>query len=102
MRKLIALVAAGLVLGAAGIALATNSATQTVSYEVKAINELAITGTPAALTVQAAVAGAQPTLVSDVTTSYAITTNETGKKITGSINTNMPANVRLTKNNDGN
>jgi len=99
MRKLsiIVLVAGSLSL-LSGIAMAATSATQTVTYAVSAINAITVSGNPAALTVNAATAGSAPTAVSDATTTYAITTNETGKKITGAINTAMPAGVTLTVN----
>jgi hypothetical protein len=95
MRKLTALLAAGLVFGASGIAMAGATANQTVTYEIQAINELSASGNPAALIVNAAVAGSAPTLVSDATSTYAITTNQT-RKITGALDTAMPAGVTLT------
>ena len=76
-------------------AVAGSSATQTVTYEVQAINELAVSGSSASLTVNAATAGSAPTSVTDTGTTYAITTNETNRKITGSINTSMPSGVTL-------
>ena len=99
MRKLsiIVLVAGSLSL-LSGIAMAATSATQTVTYAVSAINAITVSGNPAALTVNAATAGSAPTSVSDATTTYAITTNETGKKITGATNTDMPAGLTLTVN----
>lgn len=99
MRKLsiIVLVAGSLFL-LSGIAMAATSATQTVTYAVSAINAITVSGNPAALTVNAATAGSAPTSVSDATTTYAITTNETGKKITGATNTDMPAGLTLTVN----
>jgi hypothetical protein len=98
MRKFIALFAAVLILGAGGVAMASETANQTVTYEIEAINELSVSGNPGALTVNAAVAGAAPTAVEDATSSYAITTNETDRKITGAIDTDMPAGVTLTAN----
>ena len=74
------------------------AATQTVTFEVQAINEIATSGNPAALVVNAAIAGSEPTAVSDAITTYAITTNETLKKITGAIDTIMPAGTTLTVN----
>lgn len=97
MKKLTAiLAAAGLICATSGIALATETATQTVTYEVAAINELSVSGNPGALTVSTATAGSAPNAVSDASTTYAITTNETGRKITGAIDTAMPAGVTLT------
>jgi len=76
-------------------ALAGPTATQTVTYEVTAINELTVSAPTVSLTVNAATAGSAPTSATDASTSYAITTNESARKITGSINTNMPAGVTL-------
>jgi hypothetical protein len=98
MKKLTTLLAvAGLICATSGIALAANTATQSVAYEVSAINELSVSGVPT-LTVNAANAGSAPTEVSDATSTYAITTNETSRKITGAIDTAMPAGVTLTAN----
>lgn len=87
-----ALIIAGL---GAGAAYAGDSATQTVTYEVQAINELSVSAATASLTVNSATAGAAPNVATDATTSYAITTNETNRKITGAINSNMPSGVTL-------
>ena len=98
MRKLTAIFTAALILGASGMAMAGVTANQTVTYEVMAINELSVSGNPGALIVNAAVAGSAPTAVSDASSSYAITTNEAARKITGAIDTAMPAGVTLTAN----
>jgi len=74
--------------------LASNTANQTVTYEVQAINEIAVSGNPDALSVSAAVAGQPPTVVSDNTTHYDYTSNQT-RKITAVLNTIMPTNVTL-------
>lgn len=89
-----AFLAAGF-LSLAQFAFAGDTATQTVTFAVSAINELSVSGSPGALTVATATAGAAPNVVTDSTTSYAITTNEEGRKITGSIDTNMPSGVTL-------
>lgn len=78
-----------------GGAFAADSATQDVTYEVSAINELAVSGDPGALTVSTATAGGQPDAVTDASSSYDITTNGSNKKITAAIDTDMPANVTL-------
>lgn len=94
MKKfLVTILIAGFIMMMSGMAMAGETATQAVGYEVTAINELAITGEPT-LTVNAAVAGQAPTLVSDALTSYAITTNQ-NRKITGAIDTAMPSGVTL-------
>ena len=78
-----------------GLVLGANTAQQTVTYEVTAINEVSVSGDPGNLVVNTATAGSQPTADTDATTTWAITTNESTKKMTGSINTAMPANTTL-------
>lgn len=78
----------------ADVVFAGNTADQTVTYEVTAINEISVSGNPSALTVSAATAGSQPDEVTDSTTTYAITTNQS-KKITGILNSAMPSGVTL-------
>ena len=78
-----------------GVAMAGNTANQTVSFEVSAINELSVSGNPAALVIDSATAGSQPTFATDDSTTYAVTTNEEGRKITGAINPAMPSGVTL-------
>jgi len=94
MRRLLVLTLAGGLLVLPSLAFAGSSATQTVTYQVQAINEVSASGNPAALVVSAAMAGSQPGEVTNTATTYAITTNET-KKITAAIDTAMPANVTL-------
>lgn len=71
--------------------------TQTVTFRVNAINVIRFTGTPS-LTVVAAVAGANPTTVTNSTARWHYTTNQTGAKITGSIATAMPTGTTLSVN----
>jgi predicted secreted Zn-dependent protease len=68
---------------------AAGTAAQTVTYAVSAINELAVTGATASVTVNSATAGSAPSVATDSSTSYAITTNESGRKITGSLDTSI-------------
>ena len=75
---------------------AGDTATQTVTVAVSAINELAVTGSPS-LTVSTATAGEAPDAVT-ATATYAITTNETDRKITAAIDTAMPNEVTLQAN----
>ncbi len=77
---------------------AANSANQTVTFEVAAIDELSVSGNPGALTVNTATAGSQPDAVTDATTTYALTTNAgtDARKITAVLDTAMPANTTLT------
>jgi hypothetical protein len=77
-------------------AFAGSSDTITVNYEVTAINELNIDGASVTLTVNSAVAGANPDQASASTT-YDITTNcaANAKKITAAINTDMASGLTL-------
>ena len=73
------------------------TANQTVTFAVNAINQIAFTGTPS-LTITTAVAGSAPTSVTDATAVWAVTTNQTGAKITASIPTAMPTGLTLSVN----
>jgi hypothetical protein len=84
-----------LVMIAAAAAFAGNTATQTVTFEVQAIDEVSASGNPGALTVSTATAGSEPDDATDISTTYAVTTNGTNKKITGGIDSNMPGNTTL-------
>ena len=95
MKKLITLVSIALIFGLYMNAYSADNVAQTVTYEVQAINEITVSGNPGALVISTATAGSQPTAATDATTSYSITTNGTNKKITGSIDTAMPANTSL-------
>lgn len=72
------------------------TATQTVSYEVAAVDQISVAGSPS-LVVNTATAGNGLTLANAGGT-YAITTNGTNRKITASIDTNMPTGVILSVN----
>ena len=85
--------AAVLVVVAAPFAQA-QTASQTVTFAVNAINQIAFVGAPS-LTITTATAGSAPTSVTDaVTATWAVTTNQTGAKITASIPA-MPAGLTL-------
>jgi hypothetical protein len=88
------LILSGLLLVAAAASANAQTATQSVGYNVNAINQIAVTGTPT-LTVNTAVAGNAPTSASSTGHSWAVTTNQTGAKITASIPTAMPSGVTL-------
>ena len=84
----------------AGAVQAASSDTCTINFEVQAINELDITANSVSLVVNSATASGQPDQATANTT-YAIT-NNTGAsgasptdKITGSINSDMPAGLTL-------
>ena len=70
------------------------TATQVVHFQVNAVNQIAVSGSPT-LAITSAVAGSGLTSVSSTGSSYAITTNEANQKITASIDQPMPAGVTL-------
>lgn len=94
MKKLVLFIAAGFIVLACGNAFA-QTATQTVTFQVTAIDEISASGDPGALIVNSATAGSQPDAATDATTSYNVTTNGSSKKITGSIDSAMPVNTTL-------
>ena len=68
--------------------------TQTVTYAVNAINQIAFTGAPS-LTITTAVAGSAPTSVTNSASTWAITTNQATVKISASIASAMPTGLTL-------
>jgi hypothetical protein len=94
MKKLLFCIVAGLIMLFCGSAFA-QTATQTVTFQVTAIDEISVSGDPGALIVNSATAGSQPDAATDATTSYAVTTNGSSKKVTGEIDSAMPANTTL-------
>ncbi|MEO8620892.1 MAG: hypothetical protein ABI625_07495 [bacterium] len=91
------LVAVALFGAALPIALQAQTATQTVTFAVSAINQVAFAGSPS-LTITTAVAGSAPTSVTNATATWAVTTNQSTAKITASIPTAMPAGLTLSVN----
>ena len=69
------------------------TATQSVTFQVDAINQIAFSGSPS-LVINTATAGSAPTSASAAAT-WAVTTNQTGAKITASIGSAMPAGLTL-------
>ena len=92
-KKLFSTIA--LMLSAASAASA-QTATQTVTFQVDAINQIAFAGSPS-LVINTATAGSAPTQATAAAT-WAVTTNQTGAKITASIASNMPAGLTLSVN----
>jgi hypothetical protein len=78
----------------AATARAQETATQTVTYSVSAISEIEVSGDPGALAVTSA-SGGTFTDATDASTTYNVSTNTTGAKITAAINTAMPAGLTL-------
>jgi hypothetical protein len=73
------------------------TATQTVTFQVTAINQIAVTGSPS-LVINAATAGSAPTSVTAAGNTWSVTTNQSGASITASIPSAMPAGVTLSAN----
>ena len=74
---------------------AAQTASQVVTFEVTPINQLAVSGNPAPLIINTAAAGNAPTSVTSSATTWAVTTNEIGKKVTASLNSALPSGVTL-------
>lgn len=72
-----------------------SSVSQTVSLEVKPISQLVVSGSPAPLVINDAVAGSELTSVSDDNTKYSVTTNLDNMKIVVSISDLMPVGTKL-------
>ena len=81
-------------MGALGGAAELGAQTQTVTFAVNAINQISFTGSPS-LTITTAVAGSDPTSVIDATSTWNVTTNQSGAKISASIASAMPAGLTL-------
>ena len=76
---------------------AAQTANQTVTFQVDAINVIAFAGSPS-LVINSAVAGSAPTAATSAVASWAVTSNQTGSKITAAINAVMPAGLTLSVN----
>jgi hypothetical protein len=92
-KKIFATIA--LTLSAASAASA-QTANQVVTFQVDAINQIAFSGSPS-LVINTATAGSNPTDATAAAT-WAVTTNQTGSKITASIGSNMAAGLTLSSN----
>jgi hypothetical protein len=98
MKRLALVLAAAIVIfGGARLAMAANTDNITVNYEVQAINELNVDDASVTLTISTATAGQQPDSATASTT-YDITTNETTKKLTAGLDTDMPTGLTLRAN----
>ena len=74
---------------AASSAVAGTTATQDVTYSASAINEISVSGDPGALNVTTTTAGSDPSEVTDASTTYSVSTNETNRKITAVLDANV-------------
>jgi hypothetical protein len=93
MKKVgIVLILLGLTCGLSGMAMAQTSATQTVAFQISAIDTISVSGDPGTLVITTI-----PGTVSDSSTSYSFSTNGSNRRITGQITTGgaMPANTSL-------
>ena len=81
---------------AGAASLSAQTATQSVAFQVDAINQISLSGSPS-LVINSASAGSNPTQAS-AAASWAVTTNQTGAKITASINSVMPTGLTLQAN----
>ena len=71
------------------------TATQVVRFEVNAVNQIGLSGSPAPLAITTATAGSSLTSVTSGGSSLAVTTNETNKKITAALDQPLPAGITL-------
>jgi len=98
MKKVlvVSLLVTALIASLGVLSVAATTGAQTLTYEVTAINEISVSGTPS-LTVITAVAGQDPTFVEDDTdNTYSVTTNSTSaKKITVGLNSDMTSGLTL-------
>ena len=83
-----------LLFAVAGTAMGQTAA-QSVTIDVDAINVISVSGNPGAMVISTATAGSQPDDASDNSTSYSVTTNETTKKITGSLGVDYATGISL-------
>lgn len=72
-----------------------NTATQTITLEVKPITKISVTGNLNPLIIKDDVRGSDLTSISDENTKYSLTTNIDNMKIVASINDRMPQGTKL-------
>jgi hypothetical protein len=95
MRKLLVVLLTLGLIGALGPgARASNLATQTVSFTVPDICVIGVSGSPGTLTITAPTAGNTPDVVSNNSTTYALSANST-TQITAAVDTDLPTGVVL-------
>lgn len=58
-------------------------------------DSITVSGSPAALVINTATAGQDPNSVTNTSRTYSVSTSTTVRRITGRINSNMPANTTL-------
>jgi hypothetical protein len=89
--------AAALLLVASAASASAQTATQTVLFQVTAINQVSVAGSPS-LTISTATPGSVPAPATDATATWAVTTNQNTAKITASIASAMPVGLTLSAN----
>ena len=87
----------GAVVALAAANTASAQVTQTVTYQVTAINQISVAGAPS-LVINTAAAGSAPTSVTSAANSWSVTTNQSTAMITASIASAMPAGLTLSAN----
>jgi hypothetical protein len=95
MKFMFVILAMIMALGLTGVVMAGTDASDTavVSYDIPATSTIVISGNPAPLVLTD---GEHDDTVSEDDTTYTMTTNGTGMKITGKIDVNMPTGLQLT------
>lgn len=89
---IIASIVTGLV---SGTLWGSNVATQTITFSIEPISEIAVSGDPAPLIAYGAVPGSDPADVVDNSTFYAVTTNGMSEKVMANLNAPMPDGTML-------
>ena len=74
------------------------TATQTVTFQVDAINQISVSAASVSLDINTAVAGSNPTSAASTGLTWAVTTNQSNAKITGILNSDMPSGLTLKAN----
>ena len=97
MSKSTTFLTIGALVAFAAVNTASAQVTQTVTFQVSAINQIAVTGAPS-LTINAAVAGSAPTSVTSAANTWSVTTNQSTAMITASIPLAMPVGLTLSAN----
>ena len=97
MSKSTTFLTVGALVAFAAVNTASAQVTQTVTFQVSAINQIAVTGAPS-LTINAAVAGSAPTSVTSAANTWSVTTNQSTAMITASIPLAMPVGLTLSAN----
>lgn len=74
---------------------ASTTATATVAFSVGSTDSFLVSGDPPVLSISTAPAGSNPVPATNSSTSYSVTTNNAGRKITGVISVALPTGVTL-------